>query len=108
MADVLPEFESTDVLGTTDTYTGSVGTTAVNVPASAGNHIDELSIRCAVDQITIKRLEFSLDGGTNWFRLRVGEFYTEEPRGSITQIKIRAAGVGVTSVNYEISMNRGQ
>jgi len=99
--------ETQDDLGTTDSFVASVGTTATNVPASAGENIEELSIRCAVDQPSNRRLEFSLDGGTTFFRLKVGESREEEPRGNLKQIKVRAAGSGVTTVNYEIIMNRG-
>lgn len=107
MADVLPEFETTDVVGTTDSYVGSVGTTPVLVPSTAGTAIEEVGIRCAVDQPTSTRLEYSFDG-TNYFKLKVGEARETELRGGITQIYIRAAGSGITSANYEIEMNRGQ
>ena len=97
--------EITDRAGTTDSFTGAVDAAGVNLPASAGSHIDELSIRCTVDQPNATRLEFSLDGGTNWFRLRVGEAREEEPRGLITQVRVRAAGT-LTTANYEVIMNR--
>jgi len=107
MSDAAPEFESTDILGTTDSFIGSVGTSSTAIPSVAAGPIEELSIRCAIDQSANKRLEFSLDN-TNWARLAVGESREEEPRGgTITQVFIRAAGSGVTSVNYEIFLNRG-
>lgn len=108
MPDILPEMDISDTHGSTVTYIGSVGTTAVQVPASAGNAIEELSIRCAIDQPANRRLEFSLDG-TNFARLSVGEAREDEPRGgTITQVWIRAAGSGVTTVDYEIFLNLGQ
>ena len=107
MVDSPERHEVSDVLGTTDSYIGSVGTTSTAVPSVAGTPIEEMSIRCAIDQTANKRLEFSLDN-TNWARLAVGEAREEEPRGgTITQIWIRAAGSGVTTVNYEIFLNRG-
>jgi hypothetical protein len=99
--------EMTDSAGTTTTFTGTATTTPVTLPPVAGNRIEELSIRCRVDQPTATRLEFSIDGGTNWIRLRVGESRDEEPRGDLTQIQLRAAGT-LTDAIYEVIMNRGQ
>lgn len=107
MADAIPEFEIADNVGTTDEFTGSVGTTAILVPGTAGNAIEEIYIRCAVDQPFFTRLEYSYDG-INFRRLRVGEAREDEPRGGIRQVWVRAAGLGITSANYEIIMNRGQ
>lgn len=107
MVDTPEEFEVTDRLGTTDEYSGSVGTTAIKIPGTAGNVIDEIDIRCAVDQPFATRLEYSYDN-VNYKRLRVGESKSDEPRGNITQVWIRAAGSGITAANYEIIMNRGQ
>lgn len=106
MVDALPEFETTDTLGSTDEFTGAVGTTPILIPSTPGNPIEEIGIRCAVDQTFNKRLEYSYDG-INYRRLRVGEAREDEPRGGIAQVWIRAAGIAVTSVNYEIVMNRG-
>ena len=106
MTDIRPEMETSDNWGTTELFVGSVGTTPTLVPAVAGFAIEEFSIRCAVDQARKRRLEFSLDG-VNYARLKVAETREEEVRGStIKQIWIRAAGSGVTSVNYEIFLNR--
>jgi hypothetical protein len=108
MPDRSPQFEMQDIVGTTDSYVGTATTTPANIPSSAGADIEELSIRCTLDQNPNVRLEFSLDAGTTWLRLAVGESFSEEPRGGIKQIKIRAAGNGVTSADYEIIMNRGE
>lgn len=107
MVDAMPEFEQTDQLGSTDEFSSSVGTTAVKVPPTAGNDIEEIGIRCAVDQPPNTRLEYSYDG-INYRRLRVGESREDEPRGSIKQVWVRAAGSGITTCKYEIIMNRGQ
>lgn len=104
MVDRKPEFEITDKLGSTDEYTGTVGTNAILIPPTVGARIDEISIKNRIDQIQATRLEFSFDG-VNWFRLCVGESREEEPRGEIRQVFIRATGT--TSAKYEIAMNRG-
>lgn len=105
MVDNAPEFETTDKLGSTDEFTGLVGSTAILIPPVAGTKIDEISIKAAIDQPAARRLEFSFNG-TDWFRLSVGESREEEPRGDIRQVYIRAAGP-LSQVNYEIVMNRG-
>ena len=108
MVDSPEEFEQSDIVGTTDTFISSIGTTSTAIPATPTTPIEEISIRCAVDQPSNRRLEFSFDN-VLFARLRVGESREEEPRGgTIKQVFIRAAGAGVTTVNYEIFMNRGQ
>lgn len=106
MTDSIPQFEIKDSVGETLQYSGSVNQTGVSIPAVAGNPIDHVSIRNAIDQPFASRLEFSFDGGTNWSRLAVGEARDDELRGGITQIKIRAAG-SLTTCNYEIILARG-
>lgn len=96
---------------TTGTSTPFVGTTTNLttgdlIPTTAGNLITAYSIRCAVDQANATRLEFSIDDGTSWHRLRVGEAYWDTLKNK-TQIRIRAAGVSVTQANYEIILQRG-
>jgi len=106
MTDSIPQFEITDNVGTTNQYSGTVDQTGISLPTVAGDPIEEVGIRCAIDQAFPSRLEFSYDGGTNWSRLAVGEAREDELRGSITQIKIRAAGT-LTTCKYEVIMNRG-
>jgi hypothetical protein len=107
MANTKAEFELSDKEGTTAIYAGAVGTSAIAIPTVADKFIDEISIRCAIDQANNKRLEFSFDNSV-FHRLAVGEMREEEPRGTIKQIWIRAAGSGVTTVNYEIAINYGR
>lgn len=107
MVDLAPEFESTDTLGSTLTFAGTVGTTPTAFPTVAGANIEEIGIRNALDQPFASRLEFSYDGGVTWLRLAVGEAREDEFRGSIKQIYLRAAGTLVTC-KYEIIMNVGQ
>lgn len=106
MTDSIPQFEITDQIGSTDMFSGTVDGTGINLPAVAGDPIDEIGIRNPVDQPFASRLEFSYDGGTNWFRLAVGEAREDELRGYKTQIRIRAAG-SLTTCKYEVIMNRG-
>lgn len=95
--------------GTSTPFAAAVGTTAVDVPASAGSVIEHLAIRLASDQSndnSNRRLSFSIDAGTTYFHLKNGEVFVEDIRGSITQIKVKVTGSGVTTANYEIFMNR--
>lgn len=106
MTESTPQFEIADKLGSTSQYSGSVNQSGTFLPAVAGDPIDGVSIRNAIDQPFASRLEFSYDGGTSWCRLAVGEARDDELRGDTTQIKIRAAGA-LTTCNYEVIMNRG-
>ena len=106
MSNIVSEFEMSDKVGTTVLYSASVGVGGAFVPAVAGKYIDEISIRCQVDQPAATRLEFSFDG-TVWHRLKVGEMREDEPRGTITQVKVRAAGSLATAI-YEIAINYGR
>ena len=113
MGNIKAEFEMADKQGETILYAGAVGTSAIALPSTGVNAIDEISIRCAVDQPSNRRLEFSFDNSV-FHRLKVGEAREEEPRlvttGSlgISQVFIRAAGAGVTTVNYELAINFGR
>jgi len=107
MADLLEEFEITNVLGITAMLSGSVNASGINLPTVATTDIEEVAIRCAIDQPFASRLEFSYDGGTTWCRLAVGEAREDMFRGSIKQIRIRSAG-SLATCNYEVIMNRGQ
>jgi len=104
---VKAEVEMSDKQGETILYAGAVGTTALQIPTVADKSLDEVSVRCAVDQATNKRLEFSFDNVV-FHRLSVGEAREEEPRGDIVKMYIRAAGLGVTTVNYEVAINYGR
>ena len=107
MTDNAPQFEQTDKLGVSESYCGTTDATGITLPASPGAYlIDEIAVRCSIDQPFASRLEFSFDSGTNWHRLAVGEAWAEEPRGNISQIKIRAAGA-LSTAQYEIRVNRG-
>jgi hypothetical protein len=106
MTDSLPQVEITDQVGATYQYSGTVNAVGISLPTTADDPIDEIGIRCAIDQAFLSRLEFSYDNGINWSRLAVGETREDELRGYITQIKIRAAG-SLSTCKYEVIMNRG-
>jgi hypothetical protein len=100
---VKAEFESTDKEGETLLYTGSVGTGGTSI-SNAGLAIDEVSIRCRVDQLITNRLLFSFDNSV-FHRLKVGEMREEEPRGDTTVLYLKAlAG----TVDYEVAINYGR
>ena len=94
--------------GTTTPFIGTVSntTTGILIPTTEGNYITAYSIRCAVDQPSATRLEFSLDDGTSWSRLKVGEAYWDTLKNT-RQIRIRAAGTAITEADYEIILQRG-
>lgn len=106
MGNSTPQMEIKDSVGVTNQYSGSVNQTGIFLPLVAGDPIDSVGIRNAIDQPFASRLEFSYDGGTSWSRLAVGESRQDDLRGEIKQIKIRAAGT-LTTCNYEVIMNRG-
>lgn len=107
MGVVKAEVEIGDKQGETILYAGAVGTTSLQIPTVADKSLDEVSIRCAIDQAANRRLEFSFDNVV-FHRLSVGEGREEEPRGDIDKLYIRAAGSGVTTVNYEVAINYGR
>ena len=96
--------EIKDLVGSTDQYSGTVGTTPANIPSSAGDKIAECLVRCSSDNTPItKRLLISFDSGTTFLTLSPGEFVGWSLKGSPTQIVIKG---NVASVSYEIVLNR--
>jgi len=102
MANVAPQFETSESLGSTAHYNGTVGTTAVSVPAVAGNAIADVMISNLDSNANSKKLLVSFDGGTNFTTLSAGASLPWTVRGGITQIKVKGS---VASVAYEILMN---
>ena len=91
------------VVGTIKLFAGSV-TTAVQVPAVAGNVIISIGIRNTVDQAAARRLEFSYDNVV-YHVLKVGEGRDENPLGEPRQVWVRSNSGA--SVNYEMAINFG-
>ena len=103
MVEVAPQFEQKDNLGTTFISVSTVGTSAVQIPASAGNDISDFILRCNVDNSPItKRLLWSYDN-INYFTLAPGESAFRAPRQGIKQIYIKGS---IASVSYEFECNR--
>lgn len=103
MAESLPQFESKDDLGTTQQFTGSVGTSNASIPAVAGNAISEVLIRNPTSNLITKNLLFSFDGGTTFQSLSTGEAIIWTMKGRPTQIIIKGSAA---ATNYEVILNR--
>jgi hypothetical protein len=97
-------FETEDLQGSTTHFNGTVGTTAVQVPAVAGNIISEVLIHCPLQTPKTKKCLVSLDGsGTGFLTLEQGTILGWATKGEIKQIDIKGNEAGV---DYEIVLNR--
>jgi hypothetical protein len=104
MADQIPQFETEDVLGTSDSYEGTVGVSLTAVPSSAGTIIQSFFVICDPDQDFDNELYVYLDGGTlKAATMYPGGCFGGDIRGSKTQIHIKA---NVANVKYQITLNR--
>ena len=91
-------------LGSTTTFNGTVGTSVVNIPSSAGAIIYEALIRCPSQTPQSNILYACFDGsGTNFHELKPGESVACSIRGGQTQVKIKG---NVAAVKYEVTLNR--
>lgn len=102
MADLLPTYGNSDLKGTTTFRSGTVGTSFVSLPASAGNEIGEVLVVCSTDQTKSNRLIVNLDAGGEARTLAPGEWLSFKPRGGIAQISIKGNTAGVV---YEAVFN---
>jgi hypothetical protein len=98
---VVGDVSITESSGTTFQFSGSVDTTAIDIPNVASGDIAQVLISC-VAQSASKRLLFSLDGGTTFFTLTPGSMVGWEPK-DIEQIKIKG---NTASVLYDVLINR--
>jgi hypothetical protein len=89
-----------DVGGTTQ-YTGTVGTTAVLVPASPGNPIILALIECPSQLPNSKYLLYSLDDIT-YHKVGNGNYIGWPFKGNITQLYVKGS---VAGVEYQIMIN---
>lgn len=104
MTDITPQFEVEDLSGTTNHFNGTVGTSAVPIPASAGNTISEVLVENSFTNSSNKQLLVSFDGGTTFKNLGgPGASLVWSPKGRMTQIYIKGNSA---SVSYEIIINR--
>lgn len=103
MPDRAPQFESADLLGSTDHFNATVGTTATAVPAVAGNVIAEVMIKNKNTNPVSTNLFVSFDGGVAFWTVEARTTFAWSVRGSKAQIHIKASAAGTA---YEIIMNR--
>jgi hypothetical protein len=103
MADVAPQFEVQDNLGSTSHFNGTVGTSSTAIPTTPGSPIADVMISCLVSNTPTKNLLVSFDGGTNFFTLTPGTAMSWTMRGSATQFHIKGSAA---STAYEIIVNR--
>lgn len=100
MADLGSNFEGSDLTGSTDHFSGSVGTSMISVPASPGNAIAEVLVRNSDEN---NNLLVSFDSGSNFFTLLPLDAMLWSLKGNKTEIEIKGSAAGV---GYEIIMNR--
>ena len=103
MADIPEEFESTDTLGTSEQFDGTVGTTPINLPGSAGELISEFIVQCPFDQDDTNSLKVSLNGGASYLTLQPAGFWAWTPKGNVTQLTLLG---NVAGVKYEVVINK--
>ena len=89
--------------GTTTFYTSTVGTTPIDLPTTGTTEIREIFVHCPFQTPVTNKLLYSVDGGTVYLSLDVGEFLIWPIRGTLTQLKIKGSVAGVT---YEVILNR--
>lgn len=108
MADRIGDFEISDQGGFTKQYAGSVGTTAVQVPAVAlTTKIEGVLIRSPNQTPNNRELQYSFDNVT-YHVLLPGEFVAWEIRdidgiGPIFQLWFKS---NTGTVNYEVTIDR--
>jgi hypothetical protein len=101
MSDVpIGEFEQD--FGSTTQYSGTVGTSPINIPTVAADPIVTCFIRCPAQTPATNRLLFSIDGGSIFHTLSPGEFIIWSPKGNQKQIKIKG---NAASISYEVTLN---
>jgi hypothetical protein len=105
MSDKRPEFEVEDTIGTSTSFVGAVGTGSTAVPSSPGDVIESFYCYCPDQTPVTKKLYYSINGGTTWHELGIGDAIVWSLKGEPTQIYIKGS---VATVNYEIIMNRKQ
>lgn len=103
MSHNLPQFEIEDDLGSTEQYTGSVGTTNLLIPSVPTTTISEVLVRCPVQTPSSKRLLYSFNGGTTFDQLAPGEAIVWNLRGEPTSIIIKG---NTTNVLYSVILNK--
>jgi hypothetical protein len=97
------DFEIQDLDGQTIHYSGTVGTTAINIPTVVAKEISEFWIENPINNTPANEtLSFSCDAGVTFTDLLVGESMVWTPKGRIRQLKIKGS---TASVNYKMIVN---
>lgn len=87
----------------TSHFNGSVGTSALAVPPSAGADIQTIAIKNPRSNAFSKILMVSFDGGTTYWDLRRGDSLIWSFKDDLKQIYIRGSAA---AVDYQIILNR--
>lgn len=82
-------------------FSGTVGTSALLLPVVSGPNIKNFSARSSSENPATRRLEVSIDGGTNLWVLRPGAEVSGDIEGAITQIWVRAQA---STIAYEVAV----
>ena len=103
MADLAPQFETEDLLGSSVPFVSTIGTTSTAFPTIASSAIAEFFIKCPLQTPNTIRLLYSIDGGVTFGALAPGEFLGWALKGSVTQIFIKG---NIAGVAYELILNK--
>ena len=95
MADISPQVETQDNLGSTVHDNGTVGTSLAQIPTSNTKVIADLNIECMESNVDAARLLVSFDGGTNFKTLLPGDNLSWTFRGDAIEIDIKGNQAGV-------------
>lgn len=104
MTDSSPQFEGSDVLGTSTGFPGTVGTSWTAVPASPGTPIQSYVLICSSEQAASRELYVSYDAGTTIAAtIYPGGVIDDKILGRPTQFHIKGSVAGVI---YELILHR--
>lgn len=107
MSHQTPDFETKDVLGTTQHANSSVGLVSALIPAIAGSKISNILVRNPSTNDINTILYVALDAGTTYFSLKRGEFVVWTPKNNSSNMPINQIRVlgSVALTYYEIIMD---
>jgi len=94
--------EVQDLDGTSDVFSGTVGTSNTNLPATPGGIISEFNIE-NLESNSQNEILFVSFNGTDFKALQRGDSWTWTPKGNLTQIIIKGS---TSTVDYEAVLNR--
>lgn len=102
MVDLSPQFEISDIEGTTAHFNGSATVFPVQIPSVPATPISEVIIK-NTNVIGLLKLQVSFDGGDNYFDIDTGDAIVWGLKGEVKSIYVKASS---GSVSYQIIMNR--